>query len=78
MKMELISKYMLQVKSFIAGENPPPKGYKPEDKDGGYKSALRLYNIQQSTETTKLASSIIYEKTQNPLALAAPHQFSLL
>ena len=59
--MRDLRKYMLAVNSFYLGESDtPPGSYCPEDKDGGFRSWLRLTGEQKTDELIAIANSVIY------------------
>lgn len=57
-----IRSYMLSVKTHIANGSPAPAGYCEDDRDTGYRSALRQLGIAQTSETDALANSVIYDR----------------
>ena len=57
-----IERYMKSVALHISTGSPAPKGYTAEDKDGGYRSALRELKISQSAHTDDIATAIIYRR----------------
>ena len=57
-----IRHYMLQVREYLRHDGTPPMGYDEEDRDSGYRSALRFHGIERTSETDKLASHLIYRR----------------
>src|SRR5699024_11355881 len=48
-----IEHYMRQVSDFYRNGGTQPLGYNPDDKDSGYRSALRFWGIQQTSERSE-------------------------
>lgn len=55
-----IEHYMRQVSDFNRNGGVQPLGYNPDDKDSGYRSALRFWGIKQTSETDLIAKKMIY------------------
>lgn len=55
-----IEHYMRQVSDFNRNGGVQPLGYNPEDKDSGYRSALRFWGIKQTKDTDLIANKMIY------------------
>lgn len=55
-----IEHYMKQVADFNRNGGMAPLGYNPEDKDSGYRSALRFWGIERSSNTDLVARKMIY------------------
>lgn len=61
-----IRDYMLLVRRHCSEQSEPPDDYRPDDRDGGYRSALRHYKIQRSSKTDTIASAVIYRRKLDP------------
>lgn len=55
-----IEHYMGLVKDFNRNGGVPPLGYNPEDKDSGYRSAMRFWGIKRTSDTDSIAKKMIY------------------
>src|SRR5699024_910887 len=53
-----IEHYMRQVSDLYRNGGTQPLGYNLDDKDSGYRSALRFWRIQQTSETHLIAKKI--------------------
>jgi hypothetical protein len=59
--MQGLRGYMLAVNAFYEDvDNGKPDGYCKEDKDGGYRSWLRLTGENMTVESTAIANAVIY------------------
>lgn len=57
-----IRHYMLQVREYLQDNGTPPMGYDENDRDSGYRSALRFHGIEQTPETDRMATDMIYRR----------------
>lgn len=70
MKIKVIYDYMISVKTHLSNDSERPSGYNENDRDCGYRSALKLYEINRSRITDELASAVIYNRTIDESMLA--------
>jgi len=73
-KLQAIYNYMLSVTDAINSSKPLPAGYCEDDRDGGYRSALRHFGITRTDITDSIAVAVIYRREFDLSLLARDSQ----
>lgn len=58
--LDKVRLYMREVSRHISEGCQPPAGYLPDDKDMGYRSALRWLGLKRTAESDLVAREMIY------------------